>query len=1170
MLKQNKFHLHLFFSVLILFSAGIDVAAQKSVPPQYPHASPQRRRTHAEHASVPLNPTPADEVDPFIGTAKSTRRTVWESNGATFPATLTPFGMVQIAPNAYRYTDTHITGFSYLNHSSGWSSRGSFLIMPYTSPADSPSSFSHRRETSHPWQYDVDLVSYHIHCSFTATVHAGLARFIFPASTQSHILLSDVTDVTIVADTVLTGNCHGTWFIARFSKPFRLRPANTPPPSAPPSSICLHYTTTAGETIDVRTGFSHTSLAAAAHNLQQEMPDDDFGRYSRQAKQTWNALLSRIEIKGADETHRRVFYTALYHSSFMPAIISDAGVSPRRYTPLYPWDTYRSEHPLITLLDPVQEGEMIASVLMEYDRTGWLPTGNMLGNHNVELILDSYLKGVRNFDIAKACEAIRKSLLDAPYARRDMALYNNLGYVPASRVNSVSQTLEFAYDDWAAATFLQTAGASPAAADSLLRRSYNYQNIFDPATGFMRARITPSTFTDGGYCEGTEWTYSWYVPHDIRGLINLMGGDAAFSNKLSECFQQGYYVHDNEPPLHYAYLFDFSGQPWKTQEWARHITETSYSDVPGGLPGNDDLGALSSWYVLSAMGLYPVTPGRPVYEIGSPVFTACIVHLPNGRDFTIRAPGTSARNKYIRSATLNNRHYSRPWISHEDILAGGTLTLEMSPVPNKDWGAAPEDAPPSMTTGHPDFSVGPPSLSSSAAGAPSLSSLVTAASSPSTLVTDASSPSTLVTDAGQTVDWSCHISNHSAAAGTLRLDILVDGHSYLSPAVLVNAHDTARLTIPITIYRAGAHEITVRQVDAAETASAEKPLAAPLKLFIRAKPAAFVYSDLSMPMPPVLLRKDSFPVSATVKNTGSSSAFAEVTLYLNHRPFRTRRIAVLPGEEKKVRFLLAGADCTRLSTIGIGNLTPFPVRILDGTTLDTPDTASLHRLRAALVMNFDDIPAGRDAAGHEAPAGTIPDLSGSGNDGKIVGTPVWVKGLFGKAIQLNAAKGAYIRIPPGVGLDTLTICDSLTMMAWIYPMEEENFSDIICRGDWNTLQVKGSNTVVNFYSDGWEGHEAFAPTPADWNRHWHHIAGVTHFPYEDLYIDGRLVASKRMEPRDPHGETGLSNYYNSPWTIGANATDPGRIFKGYIDDVMIFRKALTREEINALMMHLRP
>ncbi len=520
--------------------------------------------------------------------------------------------------------------------------------------------------------------------------------------------------LTVVGDTVLTGQCRGSWFIAIFSKPFR------PDHTTDGPQITLNFTTSAGEVIDVRTGFSRTSLTAATANLKSEMPGHDFNRISAENRKTWNRLLSRIEIKGGSPARRAVFYTALYHSSFMPAIVSDAGET-RRYTPLYPWDTYRSEHPLIALLDPTAEGEMIASVLSEYDRTGWLPTGNMLGNHNVELILDSYVKGVRNFDIGKAAEAIRKSLLEPPYARRDMALYNALGYVPDSRVNSVSQTLEFAYNDWAGGIFLQIAGkegsgkqatgdrasADQAAIDSLLHRSLNYRHVYDPEMGFMRAKTDSAVWTSGGFCEGTPWTYIWYVPHDVKGLINIMGGKNVFSEKLSTCFAKGYYVHDNEPPLHYAYLFDFTGEPWKTQQWARQITGTSYSDVPGGLPGNDDLGALSSWYVFSAMGFYPVTPGRPLYELGSPVFKSCTLHLPNGKDFTILAPASSARNRFIQSATLNGRPYQRPWIAHQDIRAGGTLVLMMGPLPNKHWGARPEDAPPSETTGAPDILIRP-------------------------------------------------------------------------------------------------------------------------------------------------------------------------------------------------------------------------------------------------------------------------------------------------------------------------------------------------------------------------------------------------------------------------------------------------------------------------------
>ena len=266
------------------------------------------------------------------------------------------------------------------------------------------------------------------------------------------------------------------------------------------------------------------------------MPDDDFNRVSRDCRAAWNHWLSRIEIKGGGPDQRTVFYTALYHSSFAPAIISDAGETPRRYAPLYPWDTYRTEHPLITLLlDPDAEGDMIGSTLAEYDRAGWLPTGNMLGNHNVELILDSYAKGVRNFDIAKAGQAIRKSLTQPPYARRDMALYNSLGYVPDSRVNSVSQTLEFAYNDWAAATFL-TAIGELANADTLLARSFNYQHVYDPETGFMRAKTDSASWADGGFCEATKWTYKLVCPPRHPWTDQPDGGSAAFSSKTHRLF----------------------------------------------------------------------------------------------------------------------------------------------------------------------------------------------------------------------------------------------------------------------------------------------------------------------------------------------------------------------------------------------------------------------------------------------------------------------------------------------------------------------------------------------------------------------------------------------------------------------------------------------------------
>ncbi|MBN9382713.1 MAG: GH92 family glycosyl hydrolase [Chitinophagaceae bacterium] len=1054
---------------------------------------------------------PADEVDPLIGTAKSVRPTVWESNGACFPGVLAPHGMVQITPDGYHYTDTHIRGFSYLDHGSGWSSNGRFLVIPYVGSGASPSAFSHSREESHPWRYEVDLSDYGIHAAFAATIHAGFARMTFPRSDDAHILLSDVSRVTVLSDTSLTGYCNGSYFFLLSGKAFHAVLIDG-------GGVRLDYRTGSGDAVDIRTGFSTRSVAAATNNLATEMPDGDFKRYSREGRDNWNTVLSHIEIQGGDATHRKIFYTAFYHSCFMPSIVSDAGVSPRRYTPTYPWDTYRSEHPLNVLLNPDAEGEVIASTLSAYDQTGWLPTGNMLGNHNVELILDAYMKGVRNFSVDKAAMAIRKSLMTAPYARRDMGLFHQLGYVPAEQVNSVSQTLEFAYNCWAGAKFLKAVAEADGDVDTLFQRAFSYQRLYDPGTGFMQAVKGNGDFTDGGYCEGTAWTYSWYVPHDVRGLVNLMGGPERFSGKLEECFDKGHYVHDNEPPSHYAYLFDFVGRPWKTQEYARMITENSYAAVPGGLPGNDDLGALSSWYIFSAMGFYPVTPGEPLYELGSPVFETCILHLPNGKKFTIRAPGSSAKRRYIRAARLNGRAYGRPWITHKDILAGGTLTLEMGVKPNKHWGIADKDAPPSLTMGGPEFRLAGLSKTT---GRPSLSA------------TNAS--------AGDSVEWSCLMSNDGSAAGSVRLDIFIDGRLYGSRSVLIEAGRTQRVSIPVTLYQAGAHRITLGRSGF------------PLTFTIAPKAPVFSYSDLSIPLPHIVRPQDSMPVSVMVRNRGSRGGSAQVRLIVDGLTIDSRTVFVPSGQEKKAVFIVAGRALQPLSTIGVNELPSVTVRLIDDRPLPPFDTAMLRKLCALVVLDFE----------HHAS-----DQSGKGNDGLIHGTPRWVNGLFGKAVQLDAPHGCYIELKPGPSLDTLVQNEGMTMMAWVYPMEEENFSDILCRGDWHTLQLKASNTIVNFYSAGWEGHEAFAPVPANWNRHWHHIAGVTRGDIEELYIDGHLSAVKRMEPRDPNGETGLTDYSNHPWSIGRNDGDPTRIFKGYIDDVMIFGKALQPADIHRLMSHL--
>ena len=295
-----------------------------------------------------------------------------------------------------------------------------------------------------------------------------------------------------------------------------------------------------------------------------------------------------------------------------------------------------------------------------------------------------------------------------------------------------------------------------------------------------------------------------------------------------------------------------------------------FPNAPGGLPGNDDLGALSSWYVFSAMGFYPVTiPSRPLYELGSPIFKTGILHLPNGRDFTLLAPASSTRNRYIQSATLNGRPHQRPWITHQDLLSGGTLVLNMGPVPDKRWGAAPEAAPPSQTTGQPDMRIGEPSLTKvSAAALGSSPSITTASTAPSALAAD----TRLTTPAGTPVQWRCLVTNKGAAAGSISLALRVDGQPYATKTILLNAGDSEQVSIPVTLYRAGLHTITLGKTGLLQ------------RLAVQARPPALVFSDLSLPLPPVLRRTDSFSVSAWVKNTGSTTSTAGVNLFIDHHP----------------------------------------------------------------------------------------------------------------------------------------------------------------------------------------------------------------------------------------------------------------------------------------------
>ena len=500
---------------------------------------------------------------------------------------------------------------------------------------------------------------------------------------------------------------------------------------------------TPGSVVRVRVGTSFTSIEEARRNLDAEIAGWEFDEVRAEAEDAWNRALGAVEVEGGTATQRRMLYTALYHAMLLPRTFSDAsgsypsfggGVVTRKstgfsyYDDFSLWDTFRAVHPLLTLIAPDRSRDMVRSMLAKAEQGGWLPifpawnsyTSAMIGDHAVTMIADAHLKGIRGYDEERMYAFMRKNAMEKPtdpaeYAdgkgRRALESYLRFSYLPLEepvneafhKEEQVSRTLEYAFNDFAVA---QMAGALGKESDRqiFLERAGNWRNVFDPETRFVRGR-----YADGSWIEpfdpaeraeflteGSAWQYSWFVPHDVAGLIEAMGGRESFLARLDSLFERGLYWHGNEPNHHIAYLYAYAGEPWKVQRRVREIMTAEYDDGPGGLSGNDDSGQLSAWYALSALGFYPVAPGMPYYVLGSPLFERVRLHLAEGQPFTLEAKGVSNENRYIQSATLNDQPFDRSWISHQEMLEGGTLVLRMGPEPNLAWGSAPAAAPPSM------------------------------------------------------------------------------------------------------------------------------------------------------------------------------------------------------------------------------------------------------------------------------------------------------------------------------------------------------------------------------------------------------------------------------------------------------------------------------------------
>ena len=614
--------------------------------------------------------------------------------------------------------------------------------------------FSHADEQAHPDHYAVRLDAGEgrvLHAEMTATERCAYMRFTFPASQNALLLIEASKPGLAGAATVdaarneITGynpertdrilgpftlpNFKG-YFVAQFRKAFVA--SGTYAPTADnahrATGAWVRFNTTEGEVVELRIGTSFLSIEDARKNLEREIPRWDFEATRAALHAVWLDKLSRLQLEGATDAERRIAYTGLYHALLYPRIFSENGRyysafddkihNGSSYTAYSIWDTYRAEWSLLTLVAPERIDGMVQALLQNYQEGGWMPkwpnpsyTNIMIGTHADSLVAEAMRKGFHGFDFDLAWQAVYKDAMTPPdgdttrrwrdrepgtpyEARGGLTYLKQLGYIPDDKTaESASRTLEDAYDDWCVAQIARQLGKQQ---DFLAfqDRAHNYENIFNKATGFMQARNFDGSWAapNAGWTEGNTWVYTWYVPQDFAGLIQLMGGRDAYNTRLDQHFSDKHNVHSNEPSHHYGYLYDYSGQPWKTQSRVRAIAQAEYNATPAGLDGDDDCGQMSAWYLFTAFGFYPVNPASGDFMIGSPLFRRMSLRLANGKTFSVVAANNSAENLYIQSARLNGKPLDRPVITWEDIQSGATLELIMGPSPSQ-WAAQWQPTP---------------------------------------------------------------------------------------------------------------------------------------------------------------------------------------------------------------------------------------------------------------------------------------------------------------------------------------------------------------------------------------------------------------------------------------------------------------------------------------------
>lgn len=701
-----------------------------------------------------------DYVNPFIGTL---------NGGNTNPGAVIPWGMVSLSPmttnegettsSPYIYGKKYISGFSHLNMSgTGCPDMGTFTSMAITGdlktkPEEYWSAYS--QEQASPGYYAVMLDKYQIKAELTTTTRTGICRYTFPKGT-SNIVLNMGNSLTkrkgasvrIVSETEIEGfkliggfcgisTIQTVYFVAKVSKvptetgvwnDEKLFPGFKREIAGNDIGAYFTFDTKAGEEVLLKVGISFVSIENARLNLNTEQPAFDFDDTRLKSEKAWEKELSKIMVSGGTEDDKSIFYTALYHILQHPNIFNDVNgeyiemegsrirkiEGSDRYTIFSLWDTYRNVHPLLSLVYPSRQLDMVKSMLSMYKENGWLPkwelagveTYIMVGDPALPVITDTYLRGIRDFDIELAYEAMKHNATASEVnnpMRPGLDNFLKFGYIPEGEKykrwlwGTVSTGLEYCIADWNLAQLAKVLGKEDDY-QVFHKRSMYYKNYFDPKTNFIRPKLADGTWVEPfypegeiiqgrspkavGFVEGNSWQYTFFVPHDISGLIKLMGGKKEFTEKLAACFDEGKFTMHNEPDMAYPYLFNYvKGEEWRTQKYVREIIYRNFRNSPDGLPGNDDCGTTSAYLLFAMMGFYPACPGDLDFQLASPLFDEIRIKLDTefyqGNEFVIHAKNAGKNNCFVESMKLNGKAHNRFTINHTDIINGGELLFNL-------------------------------------------------------------------------------------------------------------------------------------------------------------------------------------------------------------------------------------------------------------------------------------------------------------------------------------------------------------------------------------------------------------------------------------------------------------------------------------------------------------